>query len=85
MSRICCHFEPSEAYWRHNQLWTPPARRFAWFGRDLEPGVLYTFGYNTPNQIEGEARLREFDYQAGDWKPVETESPAPNWSLPKSE
>jgi hypothetical protein len=30
--------------------------------------VLYLFGYNTPDKIEGEVVLREPDYQAGGWK-----------------
>ena len=68
LNRICCHFEPDESYWRHNAFWIPPARRFAWFGRDLQPGVLYMFGYNTPDKIEREVVLREPDYQAGGWK-----------------
>ena len=68
LNRVCCHFEPDEAYWRHNHLWSPPTRRFAWFGRDLEPGVLYLFGYNTPNKIEGFLRLQTPDYSANTWK-----------------
>jgi hypothetical protein len=68
LNRICCHFEPDESYWHHNHFWSPPARRFAWFARDLQPGVLYMFGYNTPDKIEREVVLREPDYHAGDWK-----------------
>ncbi len=68
LNRICCHFEPDESYWRHNAFWIPPARRFAWFARDLLPGVLYMFAYNMPEKIESEFVLREPDYQAGGWK-----------------
>lgn len=68
LNRICCHFEPDESYRRDNPIWCPPARRFAWFGRDLRPGVLYFFGYNSPDKIEHEVVLREPDYQAGRWK-----------------
>ncbi len=68
LSRICCHFEPDDTYWQHNQFWMPPARRFAWFARDLQPGVLYFFGYNTPNRIEQQVVLRLPDYHAGGWK-----------------
>ena len=71
LNRICCHFEPDESYWRHNHFWSPPARRFSWFGRDMKPGVLCFFGYNTPNKIEGEIVLRVPDYQAGVWKEPE--------------
>jgi hypothetical protein len=68
LNRICCHFEPDDSYWRHNAFWMPPARQFARFARDLEPGVLYFFGYNTPDKIEKEIVLQEPDYQAGEWK-----------------
>jgi hypothetical protein len=69
LNRICCHFEPEESYWDHNRVWTPPARRFTWFERDLLPGVLYMFGHNTPDKIEREVVLREPDYRVGgDWK-----------------
>jgi len=67
LNRICCHFEPDDTYWRDNFVWTPPARRFSWFPRDLLPGVLYMFSYNTPNKIEREIVLREPDYERGDW------------------
>ena len=67
-NRVCCHFEADETYWRHNHFWTPPARRFGWFGKDLEAGVLYMFGYNSPEKIEGSVRLRTPDYHANDWK-----------------
>jgi len=68
LNRICCHFEPDSTYWKHNTIFMPPARRFTWFGRELEPGVLYMFGYNTPDKIDREVILRVPDHQAGDWK-----------------
>jgi hypothetical protein len=46
----------------------PPARRFSWFRENLEPGVLYEFGYNTPNRIERRTVLRVFDYLRGEWE-----------------
>lgn len=67
-NRVCCNFEPDETYWQDNGPFVPPARRFAWFGRDLEPGVLYMFQYNSPDRIEREVILRVPDYHAGDWK-----------------
>jgi hypothetical protein len=45
---ICCHFSASELYWKENYEWMPPARRFAWFGIDLEAGYLYEFPYPNP-------------------------------------
>jgi hypothetical protein len=45
---ICCHFEPSDSYWKVNHDWMPPARRFSWFGTDLESGHLYEFSYPDP-------------------------------------
>ena len=67
-NRVCCHFEPDVTYWRDNGFWSPPAWRFARFGRDLLPGVLYQFGYNTPDQIEREIVLRSPDYSSLKWK-----------------
>ncbi len=37
----------------------PPARRFAWFTQDLQPGVLYFFFYNSPDKITREVVLRK--------------------------
>ena len=68
LNRICCHFEPDDSYWHHNAFWMPPARRFSWFERDLEAGVLYFFSYNTPNKIKHQVVLREPDYPARRWK-----------------
>ena len=65
---ICCNFEPAGSYWRDNSVYIPPARRFAWFGRDLEPGVLYAFPYNAPEAVEPLAVLRVPDYERGGWK-----------------
>jgi hypothetical protein len=69
-NRICCHFEPNEMYWEHNPLreFIPLLRRFAWFGADLEPGVLYEFSYNHPPGITPLAVLRVPDYQNRGWK-----------------
>ena len=51
-NRICCHFEPNKAYEKHNSfIWTTLARRFAWFGIDMNPGTLYEFPYNEPSDI----------------------------------
>ncbi len=65
LNRICCHFEPDDTYWRHNQSWSPPARRFTWFRHDFAAGVLYYFGYNTPDRIERQVVLRVPDYATG--------------------
>jgi len=68
-NRICGNFEPSELYYAHNpsrQFFTL-ARRFAWFGIDFEPGVLYEFSYNHPPGITKSAVLRIPDYQHGTW------------------
>jgi len=37
------------------------ARRFAWFGIDLEPGVLFEFSYLDPAGIKKSAVLRILD------------------------
>src|SRR4051812_9544644 len=44
-NRICGNFEPSELYRAHNPFpdFCPLVRRFAWFGINLEPGVLMSF------------------------------------------
>jgi hypothetical protein len=69
-NRICCNFEPNEGYYRDNPLrqYITLARRFAWFGIDMEPGVLYEFCYNQPPGITKIAVLRIPDYQARGWK-----------------
>ena len=69
-NRICGNFVPNEAYFAHNpspQFFTL-ARKFAWFGIDLEPGVLYEFCYNQPPEIKKSAVLRIPDYQKMGWK-----------------
>lgn len=45
--RIWGNLEPSELYYAHNTLqqFFTLARRFAWFGKDLEPEFLYEFSY----------------------------------------
>jgi hypothetical protein len=68
-NRICGNFEPNEVYNKHNGLgpFMPLARRFAWFGKDLKPGVLYEFCYNQPPGITESAVLRVPDYQNRSW------------------
>jgi hypothetical protein len=69
-NRICGNFEPSEVYYAHNpsrQFFTL-ARQFAWFGIDMEAGVLYEFCYNQPAGITKSAVLRIPDFQHGTWK-----------------
>jgi len=68
LNRICIHFEPDCTYWKDSTIFTPPARRFTWFGRELDPGVLYMFSYNTPDKIDREVVLRVPDHQTGDLK-----------------
>jgi hypothetical protein len=67
-NRICGNFAPGELYYAHSrsQFFTL-ARRFAWFGIDLKPGVLYEFCYNQPNVIIESAVLRIPDYQNDTW------------------
>lgn len=68
-NRICGNFEPNTAYLEHTsfgQFFTL-ARRFAWFGTDLEPGVLYEFCYNQPPGITKSVVLRVPDYQNNAW------------------
>ncbi|HKP05310.1 MAG TPA: hypothetical protein VJU77_18320 [Chthoniobacterales bacterium] len=70
LQRVCCHFEPHDTYWQDNPGgFFPPALRFARFGRELQPGVLYFFGYNPPERIEREVVLREPNYQSETWRP----------------
>lgn len=71
LNRICCHFEAGDQYYEHNGISCPPGRRFSWFARDLEPGVLYYFPYNNPDKIEHEVVLRiPNDFRS--WKPVDS-------------
>ena len=69
-NRICCHFEPNEGYWRDNpsHRFNTVARRFAWFGTNMEPGVLFEFCYNDPPGITKTAVLRIPDYHNDTWK-----------------
>jgi hypothetical protein len=69
-NRICCHFEPNRGYWRDNpsSRFSTVARRFAWFGADMEPGVLFEFCYNNPPGITKTAVLRIPDYHDDTWK-----------------
>ena len=68
-NRICGNFKPNGLYDAHSPLeqFFPLARRFAWFGVDLEPGVLYEFSYNHPPGITKSAVLRIPDYQRNGW------------------
>src|SRR3954470_24134832 len=68
-NRICGNFEPSELYYAHNpsREFVTLSRRFAWFGIDLEPGILYEFCYNHPPGITKSAVLRTPDYQHRTW------------------
>jgi hypothetical protein len=68
-NRICGNFQPSDLYFTHNPLrqFATGARRFAWFGADLEPGVLYEFSYNDPLGVTKSAVLRVPDYQNDTW------------------
>jgi hypothetical protein len=68
LNRVCGHFEANECYGRDNMPFCPSGRRLAWLARDLEPGVLYYFFYNTPDRIEHEVRLRLPDYENESWK-----------------
>ena len=56
--RICADFKPNAAYMRANagrghwQTTDESVReRMSWFGRELKPGVLYSFCYNVPPGI----------------------------------
>src|SRR6266566_6668468 len=64
-NRICCNFEPNDTYRQHEGLrdFIPLPRKFAWFGEDLEPGVLYEFSQYHPPGITALAVLRVPDYQ----------------------
>ncbi len=68
-NRICGNFQPDELYYAHNpnRQFCPLLRKFAWFGIDLEPGVLYEFGYNQPKGITKSAVLRIPDHHNDTW------------------
>jgi hypothetical protein len=68
-NRICGNFQASELYYAHRQSreFITLARQFAWFGTDLEPGVLYEFHYNQPPGITKTAVLRIPDYHHNTW------------------
>lgn len=59
-NRVCCHFEPNEAFERHGGIgpFSTVAGNFAKFGHPMEPGVLYEFPYPNPSAIEESALLR---------------------------
>lgn len=69
-NRICGNFEPNEAFRADNPShpFITVARRFAWFGIDLEPGALYEFCYNQAPGITKSAVLRVPDYQNHIWQ-----------------
>jgi hypothetical protein len=77
LNRICCHFEANDFYHQHNSPFCPPGRRFAWFARDLQPGVLYYFCYNSPDKIEHEFQLRIPVYENESWKARDDDSADP--------
>ena len=71
-NRICCHFEASTLLAEEagaRILYAPVARQFAWFGADLEPGILYEYPYNDPPAVKRLAVLRQPDYESWGWKP----------------
>jgi hypothetical protein len=70
LNRICGHFEPTESYWQDNGRFFPPALRFTWFRHDFEPGVLYLFSYNSPDNIDRSIVLRKPDYKSNRWQKV---------------
>jgi hypothetical protein len=69
-NRICCHFEPNSAYFEDNPAWplVPVACRFALFGMDLDPGVLYEFSYTDPSGAKPIAVLRIPNYKTMTWQ-----------------
>lgn len=69
--RICCHFEAHQRYWDDNSIFSPPARKFSWLGADLEPGILYEYGYNDPRTIVRTTAMRIPDYQKNEWTRAE--------------
>jgi hypothetical protein len=76
LNRICCHFEASPRFAEESGariLFCPVACQFAWFGADLEPGVLYEFPYSDPPDIKKLVVLREPDYETWGWKPPRAE------------
>jgi hypothetical protein len=68
-NRICGNFEPSAVYGQHGggEQFCTLARRFAWFGADLKPGVLYEFSQYAPPEITELAVLRIPDYHNRTW------------------
>ena len=68
-NRICCHFAPNDAYQRDQggSLGTVQMR-FAWFGIEMRPGVLYEFHYNYPPGIKESTILRVPNYHSNTWK-----------------
>ena len=47
--RVCASFSPGPEYERDSSI--SVEERFSWFGKPLEPGVLYVFPYNDPPSI----------------------------------
>ncbi len=69
-NRICRDFAPSEKYDADNPIqeidgitkrYFEAEERFSWFKIELEPGVLYSFPYHQPEQIE---RIKRIDDKA---------------------
>lgn len=58
-NRICSDFSPNEHYYAHNPLFEirgvikriTAEERLSWFGKILEPGMLYVFHYNDPPSV----------------------------------
>ena len=68
-NRICCHFDATETFQSHIgfERFSTVVGRFARFGHELEPGVLYEFPYPNPQAIQKTAVLRVPDYDNDTW------------------
>ena len=61
--RICTEFKPNDAYQRDNaQTQATVEDRFSEFGGKLKDGILYGFGYDTPNEV---SELKALSSQGG--------------------
>jgi hypothetical protein len=81
-NRICGNFAPNGLWYRDNKYleFFTLVRQFAWFGIDLEPGVLYEYSYNDPPGMIKLAVLRIPDYEHPHW----TKPNSPHWTKPNS-
>ena len=59
LHRVCRDFQPNEFFARQSQL--SAAERFSWFPFALAAGILYGFGYNTPEDVRPITDLRSPD------------------------